>query len=104
MDTQRLVEGYKSILRSIYSPIEYYSRALDCLSYLTEGPEPRRNNLIRDAMAFMRVTLALGVRDPARLEFWRYMKHALTSHRQNFAHAVTLAAMGYHFRKLTAGL
>jgi hypothetical protein len=41
------------------------------------------------------------VRDPARAEFWRYMKSAITSHRRNFAHAVTLAAMGYHFRKLT---
>jgi len=51
--------------------------------------------------AFARIALALGVRDPARAEFWRYMKSIVTSHRQNFAHAVTLAAMGYHFRKLT---
>jgi hypothetical protein len=29
------------------------------------------------------------------------MKRTLTSHRGNFPHAVTLAAMGYHFRKLT---
>ena len=100
MDAQRLVEGYKSILRTIYSPAEYYQRALSCLSYLTQEPEPRRNNVIRDVMAFMRVTLALGVRDPARLEFWRYMKRATISYRQNFAHAVTLAAMGYHFRRL----
>jgi hypothetical protein len=53
-------------------------------------------------MAFMRVTLALGVRDPARREFWRYLIRAITINRQNFAQAVTLAAMGYHFRKITA--
>jgi hypothetical protein len=41
------------------------------------------------------------VRDGARSEFWRYMRRAARSHRRNFAHAVTLAAMGYHFRKLT---
>jgi hypothetical protein len=29
------------------------------------------------------------------------MRRAATSHRRHFAHAVTLAAMGYHFRKLT---
>jgi hypothetical protein len=29
------------------------------------------------------------------------MKSAVTKHRANFPHAVTLAAMGYHFRKLT---
>ena len=101
MEKERLVEGYRRILRTIYSPAEYYQRALDCLSHLTQGPEPRRSNILSDVAAFMRVTLALGVRDRARVEFWRYMKHTLISHRQNFAHAVTLAAMGYHFRKLT---
>jgi radical SAM superfamily enzyme YgiQ (UPF0313 family) len=101
MDAARLVEGYKRILRTIYSPAEYYRRALDCLSHLTQAPEPRRGNLAADAASFMRVVLTLGVRDPARSEFWRYMRRAARSHRQNFAHAVTLAAMGYHFRKLT---
>jgi radical SAM superfamily enzyme YgiQ (UPF0313 family) len=101
METARLIEGYKKIVRTIYSPAEYYQRALDCLSHLTQGPEPRRNSLASDVKAFIRIALALGVRDPSRLEFWRYMKRTVTSHRRNFAHAVTLAAMGYHFRKLT---
>jgi len=101
MDATRLVEGYKTILRTIYSPAEYYQRALDCLSHLTEGPEPSRNGIVRDAAAFMRVVVALGVRDDNRVEFWRFMKNAVSSHRKNFAHAVALAAMGYHFRKLT---
>ena len=101
METARLVEGYRKILRTIYSPAEYYQRALDCLSRLTEEPEPRRSRLTGDAAAFVRVVLALGVRDGARSEFWRYMRRAASSHRRNFAHAVTLAAMGYHFRKLT---
>jgi radical SAM superfamily enzyme YgiQ (UPF0313 family) len=101
MDAARLVEGYREILRTIYSPAEYYRRALDCLSRLTEGPEPRRSRLTDDVAAFVRVVIALGVRDGARAEFWRYMRRAAGSHRRNFAHAVTLAAMGYHFRKLT---
>ena len=100
-ETARLVEGYKRILSTIYSPAEYYKRALDCLSHLTQGPEPRRSRLTSDVAAFARIALVLGVVDGARMEFWRYMKRTLTSHRRNFAHAVTLAAMGYHFRKLT---
>jgi radical SAM superfamily enzyme YgiQ (UPF0313 family) len=105
MDTARLIEGYRSILRSIYSPAEYYRRALDCLSYLRrDKPEPRRTRFISDLRAFARIALALGVRDPARREFWRYLSRAITHHRENFAHAVTLAAMGYHFRKLTEGI
>src|SRR5687768_16836935 len=101
MDKARLVEGYKRILSTIYSPAEYYQRALDCLSHLTQGPEPRKSRLTSDVAAFARVALSLGVLDPARMDFWRYMKRTLKEHRQNFAHAVTLAAMGYHFRKLT---
>jgi radical SAM superfamily enzyme YgiQ (UPF0313 family) len=101
MDTTRLIEGYQRILRTIYSPAEYYQRALDCLSRLTHEPEPRRNGLRSDVTAFVRVALALGVREHGRAEFWRYVKRSITANRPNFAHAVTLAAMGYHFRKLT---
>ncbi|MCA1557277.1 MAG: DUF4070 domain-containing protein, partial [Acidobacteria bacterium] len=102
MDRARLIEGYKRILQTIYSPAEYYRRALDCLSYMRrDKPEPRRSRFINDVVAFMRVALALGVRDPARREFWRYLGRAITDHHQNFAQAVTLAAMGYHFRKVT---
>jgi radical SAM superfamily enzyme YgiQ (UPF0313 family) len=102
MDASLLIEGYKKILRTIYSPAEYYQRALDCLAHLTQPPEPRRSSLIGEVAAFARVVLTLGVRDRARADFWRYLRRASSSHRQNFAHAITLAAMGYHFRKLTA--
>jgi radical SAM superfamily enzyme YgiQ (UPF0313 family) len=101
MDTTYLIEGYKRILRTIYSPAEYYQRALDCLSHMTRGREPRRSGLTSDVAAFLRIAIALGVRDRERTDFWRYMRRAVTAHRRNFAHAVTLAAMGYHFRKLT---
>ena len=105
MDAARLTEGYQRILRTIYSPAEYYGRALDCLSRLAQdGPEPHQGGILSSVMAFMRVVLELGVRDCERMEFWRYIKHTLISHRRNFAHAITLAAMGYHFRKLTEGI
>jgi radical SAM superfamily enzyme YgiQ (UPF0313 family) len=105
MDKTRLVEGYQKILRTIYSPAEYYQRALDCLSHLThEGPEPHRGSMMSSLTAFTRVVLTLGVRDRERVEFWRYLKRATISHRKYFAHAITLAAMGYHFRKLTEGI
>src|SRR5437764_13034249 len=101
MGAARLVEGYKKILRTIYSPSEYYRRALDCLSHLTQGPEPRHSTRAGDLKALVRIVLTLGVRDRARADFWRYMKSAVTAHRANFPHAVTLAAMGYHSPKRT---
>lgn len=102
MDATRLVEGYQSILQTIYSPREYYQRALDCLErIITQTPEPRRDGLVSDLKALFRIVLTLGVRDNARGEFWRYLSLVVTRHRNNFAAAVRLAAMGYHFRKLT---
>jgi len=102
MDPVRLVEGYKSILRTIYSPREYYQRALNCLERIvTRLPEPRRDGVASDLKTFFRIVLTLGVRDSARGEFWRYLSYALWRHRNNFAGAVRLAALGYHFRKLT---
>jgi radical SAM superfamily enzyme YgiQ (UPF0313 family) len=102
MDAARLVEGYKRILQTIYSSREYYDRALACLTRLVDNaPEPRRGHLRDDVFAFMRVVLKLGVIDHERREFWRYLRNTISEHHKHFAHAITLAAMGYHFRKLT---
>jgi radical SAM superfamily enzyme YgiQ (UPF0313 family) len=102
MDATRLIEGYKSLMRTIYSPGEYYQRALNCLERVVAGaPNARRNLVASDVVTLSRIVLALGVRDRARGEFWRYLRCALTRHREKFAEAVRLAAVGYHFRKLT---
>src|SRR5262249_55326229 len=102
MDATRLIEGYKSIMRSIYSPGEYYQRALDCLERVVSGAhESQRNGLTSNVVTLFRIAMALGVRDHARGEFWRYLRLALIRHHGKFAEAMRLAAIGYHFRKLT---
>jgi radical SAM superfamily enzyme YgiQ (UPF0313 family) len=103
MNETRLVEGYKAILRNIYSSPEYYKRALDCLSRFKQNKiEPRQTNLIKDLKAFVKLILTLGVRDSERLQFWNYLFRILRFYPREFAHGMTLAAMGYHFRKITA--
>jgi len=103
MDAARLVAGYKSILRTIYRPAEYYQRTLDCLTHLNrdEAPKLWTKLSLNDIATVLRITLRLGVRDRARREFWRYMKRVVLEHRGKFPHGIALAAMGYHFRKLT---
>jgi radical SAM superfamily enzyme YgiQ (UPF0313 family) len=102
MDSVRLVEGYKSIMRTIYSPREYYQRALDCLKRLPQGGhESRGSNFLNDLLTLVRILFVLGVRDHARGEFWRYMRSIFADHRKQFARGMMLAAMGYHLRKMT---
>ena len=102
MDSSRLIEGYKKILQTIYSPSEYYRRSLDCLARVAqdrrEKPPIKQSEML---LAFARVVFALGIRDTARREFWRYLLRAAARHRDKFAYAVVLAAIGYHLRRIT---
>ncbi|MGD9590775.1 MAG: B12-binding domain-containing radical SAM protein [Pyrinomonadaceae bacterium] len=102
MDLDRLVEGYKQVLRNIYSPKEYYRRALDCLSRFHKSRiEPRTSSLIDDVRSLLSVVYTLGIRDSSRSDFWGYFYRLIRYHTHDFAHGMTLAAMGYHFREVT---
>jgi radical SAM superfamily enzyme YgiQ (UPF0313 family) len=101
MDAARLVEGYQAIMQTIYRPNEYYERALECLRRISgAGPAPNHYDLWNGVMSMMRIALRLGLIDKERREFWRYFRHVAAHHREKFAEAMRLAAMGYHFRKL----
>lgn len=102
MDATQLLAGYRTILRTIYSPKEFYQRALDSLARVTSSTrEPRRKGFVSDVVTLLRVVLALGVRDSARGAFWQYVYWVLHTHRAKFPEAIRLAALGYHFRKHT---
>ncbi|MDT5121141.1 MAG: hypothetical protein QOC96_623 [Acidobacteriota bacterium] len=104
MDASKLIEGYKSIIRHIYSPREYYERSFDSLGRVMHDGAPQigESGLKReDITAFARIVFALGVRDRSRGEFWRFMRRVVSEHRDKIEDGLMLAALGYHFRKLT---
>ncbi len=104
MDPTFLVDGYRSLLQTIYGSGEYYQRALECMRRVTLTAPANRIKWAQSLVAFSRLILKLGVVDRERREFWKYFRRAFLEHRENFAHSMRLAAMGYHFRKLTEGL
>jgi radical SAM superfamily enzyme YgiQ (UPF0313 family) len=97
-----LIEGYKKILRTIYSPSEYYERASASLRNTAAATrEACQQVTLPNLRNAAHVLLKLGVLDKARGDFWRFVRRA---YREKLGHAndvLTLAAMGYHFRKLT---
>jgi radical SAM superfamily enzyme YgiQ (UPF0313 family) len=102
MEINRLVDGYKSIMRNIYNPQEYYKRALDCLSrFHASRIEPRKVNVLTDLKALTRIIVKLGIRDSERRAFWNYLGSVIRHYPRNISHGLTLAAMGYHFRLIT---
>jgi radical SAM superfamily enzyme YgiQ (UPF0313 family) len=101
MDSRRLIAGHKSILRAIYDPREYYNRSLRFLKRLPATClEPTTSGFLKSMAILGRVIVTLGVIDSARLEFWRFMRIVIVKQRGRLTHAVRLAIMGYHFRKL----
>ena len=102
MDPARLIAGYQSIMRTIYSPRAYYERALDSMKRTQQlGPEPQHYSLMSSLASLTRIGLKLGILDRERTEFWRFLMQAATKHHKQLAESLRLAAMGYHFRKLS---
>ena len=102
MDPALLIQGYQTIMRTIYSPREYYERALDSMRRTAqESTEPQHYNAISALASLTRVLVRLGLLDRERKEFWRFVTQAMVRHRDRFAETLRLAAMGYHFRKLS---
>ena len=101
MDPARLIEGYKQILQTIYSPGEYYQRALDSLKRVVhETPFQYQRGVVSGLAVITRILVKLGVVDRERKEFWRFLRCAFADHRDKLSDSLRLAAMGYHLRKL----
>jgi radical SAM superfamily enzyme YgiQ (UPF0313 family) len=103
MDPAFLVRGYQRIMRTIYGPREYYERVLDSLGRTSpqRANETHNYSLAAGLAALMKIFVKLGVLDRERKEFWRFFVHALVRHRNQLADSLRLAAVGYHFRKLS---
>jgi radical SAM superfamily enzyme YgiQ (UPF0313 family) len=103
LDPAYLVRGYQRIMQTIYGPREYYARVLDSLGRTSR---PRTVSTYTYSVpagiaALMRISFKLGLIDRERKEFWRFFVQALIKHRKHFADSLRLAAVGYHFRKLS---
>ena len=56
MDPALLIQGYQTIMRTIYSPREYYQRALDSMRRTAQlVAEPQHYDLMNGAASLMRI-------------------------------------------------
>lgn len=97
MGLETLTEGYKKILRTIYSPKNYYQRVK---TFLQEYPLPRLQTSLslHYKMAFFHASYRLGLFGKERFQFWKIILWALFTRPRLISEAVTLAIYGYHFR------
>jgi radical SAM superfamily enzyme YgiQ (UPF0313 family) len=101
MSKEQLVEGYRSILRGIYSPAPYYRRIR---VFLREYKRPSISVPLRwiHLWALVRSGLCLGVLGRERFQYWYLMVWTLFRRPSQLPLAITLAVYGQHFRLCAA--
>jgi len=103
MEWSTLIDGYRRILDSIYSPKLYYERIR---TFLREYRPARRQRLlfrIRDLWPVIKALIVLGVKDKGKGHFWRLLVSTLVKHPRSLREALTASLYGLHFRKVAEG-
>jgi radical SAM superfamily enzyme YgiQ (UPF0313 family) len=108
MDSTKLVEGYRSVLKQIYSSEAYYNRVKLYLKRMqTAQPEEGMKQpwLTRaNGRALLHSIIRQGVLGRHQWSYWKFLASAATRYRRCFGTAMTLAVMGYHFQVMTRKL
>ncbi len=102
MDRDTLIEGYKKILHTIYSPRYFYRRVITLLKQYK--PKKRKVNFkFHYIKAFLKSIWLLGIREKERLHYWKLIFWTLLRRPRFFPLAITFAIYGFHFRKIAGG-
>jgi len=101
MKLETLIEGYKHVMETIYSPRYYYERVV---AFLKEY-KPRRAAGISKlelyhVIGFFKAFWYLGIRYKGRRYFWRLLITTLIKRPRHFGISVGLSASGFHFYKV----
>jgi radical SAM superfamily enzyme YgiQ (UPF0313 family) len=108
MDPTQLVEGYRSVLKRIYSCEAYYDRVRIYLSRTYPKNDARRTRqrwLTRgNVRAFVTSIVRQGLFGRHRWSYWRFLVAVATRYRHCVGPALTLAVMGYHFQLMISRL
>ena len=99
MGLDALHEGYKKIMRHIYSPKHYYRRVRTFLREY-KAPKVKAPTDFAQLMAFLRSVVRLGILGRERFQYWRLLVWTYFRRRELFPLAVTLAIYGHHFRRV----
>ncbi len=99
MDPEVLKEGYRNIVRQIYSPKNYYRRVRTFLREY-KGASVEAPLDFQRFMAFFRSNVRLGVFGKERFQYWRLLLWTVSHRPALFSLAITLSIYGHHFRRI----
>jgi len=99
MGMERLSNGYRVIMKQIYSPKKYYQRVRRILKDLKLPAVTVPVDLQR-FLAIFRACLRLGLLGKERSQYWYLLMWTMVRRPRMLPLAVTLAIYGYHYRKI----
>jgi radical SAM superfamily enzyme YgiQ (UPF0313 family) len=101
MDSKILLNGYKNILHTIYSPKYYYERVMRFMKDF----EPKKKKVFHlnpnYILALFKSILKLGVIGEERIYYWKLFFWSLFRKPQLFSLAILFTIYGFHFRKIS---
>ena len=100
MNYQVLIDGYKHILTTIYSPKQYYERVKAFLKEYRPSGKRRAKLKFYHIEALLKSVWYLGFKEKGRRYYWRLFVSTLLKYPRKFPISISLAVYGYHFRKV----
>ena len=101
MNIETLINGYKNILKTIYSPKHYYERVITFLRGYKPKQLKRKTSLkFAYFKAFLKSIWVLGIQGKERLYYWKLISWTLARRPRFFSIAISFAIYGFHFRKI----
>jgi radical SAM superfamily enzyme YgiQ (UPF0313 family) len=101
MDTELLLDGYKKILNTIYSPKHYYERVMRFLKDF----EPKKKKVFHlnsnYVLALFKSMFKLGFIGEERIYYWKLFFWSLFRKPQLFSLAILFTIYGFHFKKIS---
>ena len=101
MNLEILMNGYKKILNTIYSPKYYYKRVI---TFLKEYKPKRLGKKIHFKFcyfnAFFKSIWFLGIKGKERFHYWKIISWTIVRRPRFFNLAISFAIYGFHFRKI----
>jgi radical SAM superfamily enzyme YgiQ (UPF0313 family) len=101
MNPETLINGYKKILDTIYSPKHYYKRVKTFLKqYQPKKFDKQTYFKFCYLTAFLKSIWLLGIRGKERFHYWKLIIWTLVRRPYFIGISVSFAIYGFHFRKI----
>lgn len=101
MNTELLLDGYKKILNTIYSPKHYYERVMQFLKNF----DPKKKKVFHlnpnYVAALFKSMFKLGLIGEERIYYWKLFFWSLFRKPQLFSLAILFTIYGFHFKKVS---